>query len=103
MSVYRSGRVESPAAVATGKRCVGFISLAMACLLFLLGMSPIAGAATTAGISGVVTDQTGAAVVGATVEAKAVDTGITEQQQTNADGVYSFFNLAPGKYDLEVQ
>ena len=49
------------------------------------------------------TDPTGGIVVGATVEAKAVDTGITEKHQTNADGFYSFLNLSPGTYEIEVR
>ena len=71
MNVNQGHRLESSAAVATGNRFMGFVSVALVCLLLLVGLSPISGAATTAGISGAVTDQTGAAVVGATVEAKA--------------------------------
>lgn len=65
-------------AATTGSRFLGFVSFGLTCLLLLMGISPAAKATTSAGISGVVTDQTGASVVGATVEAKAVDTGITE-------------------------
>jgi hypothetical protein len=103
MNAERRSRFSQSAAVATGNRFWDFVSVGLTCLLLMLGVSGVAGAATTAGISGVVTDQTGAAVVGANVEAKAVDTGITERQQTNADGFYSFLNLAPGTYTIEVQ
>src|SRR6201996_2415688 len=103
MNAERRSRFSQSAAVATGNRLWSFVSVGLTFLLLMLGVSGVAGAATTAGVSGVVTDQTGAAVVGANVEAKAVDTGITERQQTNADGFYSFLNLAPGTYTIEVQ
>src|SRR5215813_14190721 len=102
MNVNRQGRLRG-CAVSTGNWFLGFVSFGVVCALLLFGLSSVATAATSAGISRVVTDQTGAAVVGAAVEAKAVETGITERQQTNADGFYSFLNLAPGKYDIEVQ
>ena len=103
MNVNLRGRLHNSAAIAIRNQFLSFVSFGLICLLLLFGISPTSGAATTAGISGVVTDQTGAAVVGATVEAKAVDTGITQRQQTNADGFYSFLNLAPGTYVVEVQ
>ena len=103
MNAERRNRFSKSAAVATGSRVCGFVLVGLMSLLLMLGITGVVGAATTAGVSGVVTDQTGAAVVGATVEARAVDTGITEKQQTNSDGFYSFLNLAPGTYVLEVQ
>ncbi|MGB8011369.1 MAG: carboxypeptidase regulatory-like domain-containing protein [Terriglobales bacterium] len=60
-------------------------------------------AKVAAGISGIVTDASGAVVAGATVTATAVDTGIVSTRQTNAEGFYDFVDLAPGHYDIEVQ
>ncbi|HEV3419802.1 MAG TPA: carboxypeptidase-like regulatory domain-containing protein, partial [Candidatus Acidoferrum sp.] len=60
-------------------------------------------AGVTASISGTVTDASGAAVVGATVTATNVDTGIAETQKTNGQGYYSFQSLPLGKYTIEVQ
>ena len=60
-------------------------------------------AGVTASISGTVTDPSGGAVVGATVTATNVDTGITATQSTNGQGYYSFQSLALGKYTIEVQ
>src|ERR1700719_1865479 len=60
-------------------------------------------AGVTASISGTVTDASGAAVVGATVTATNVDTGITTTQSTNGQGYYSFQSLPLGKYMIEVQ
>ena len=55
-----------------------------------------------AGISGTVTDASGAVVSGATVQAKALETGLVQKRQTNADGFYAFIDLPPGHYDVEV-
>src|SRR5215468_11698794 len=66
---------------------------------------PVAGlyAGVTASISGTVTDASGAAVVGATVTATNVDTGVVTTQTTNAQGYYSFQALPLGKYTIDVQ
>jgi hypothetical protein len=59
--------------------------------------------AVTASISGTVTDTSGAAIVGATVTATNVDTGVTAKQQTNSEGYYSFQSLPLGKYNVAVE
>ncbi|HXM15022.1 MAG TPA: hypothetical protein VN933_07245, partial [Candidatus Eremiobacteraceae bacterium] len=63
MNANQRGGFEGCAADATGTRLLCFVASGLVCLLLLAGLCPVAGAATTAGISGVVTDQTGAAVV----------------------------------------
>jgi Carboxypeptidase regulatory-like domain len=103
MNGNQRGCLQGCVAATTGNRFLRFVAFGLMCLVLLAGLGRVSRAATTAGISGVVTDQTGAAVVGATVEARAVDTGISEKQQTNSDGFYSFLNLAPGTYVIEVQ
>jgi hypothetical protein len=62
-----------------------------------------AHAGTQAGISGIVTDSTGAVMSGATVQATSRETGIVEKRQTNGDGFYAFLDLPPGHYDLAIQ
>jgi len=81
------------------RNCRAFIWL-LAAFLILAG---VAFAGVTASISGTVTDPTGAAVVGATVTATNVDTGVTTTQQTNGQGYYSFQALPPGKYNIDIQ
>ena len=54
-----------------------------------------------AGISGIVSDASGAVLAGATVQAKSVETGIVQKRETNADGFYAFVDLQPGHYDVE--
>ncbi len=60
-------------------------------------------AGVTASISGTVTDSTGASIIGATVTATNVDTGIKTTQTTNGQGYYSFQSLPLGKYTIEAQ
>jgi hypothetical protein len=77
---------------------VGILLLALA----IFG-SGLLYAGTTASISGTVTDATGAAVVGATVTATNVGTGVVITQTTNGQGYYSFQSLPLGKYTIDVQ
>jgi Carboxypeptidase regulatory-like domain/TonB dependent receptor len=56
----------------------------------------------TASVHGVVTDPSGAAVVGADVQLTGPD-GTTLNAKTAKDGTYQFKNLAPGKYSLKAQ
>jgi hypothetical protein len=72
-----------------------------AMLFFSVGVPVFAG--VTASISGTVTDPSGAAIVGATVTATNVDTGIVSTQQTNGQGFYSFQSLPLGKYTVEIK
>ena len=53
-------------------------------------------------LEGTVRDSSGAAVVGAAVKTLAVDTGLTQEQQTNANGYYRFPGLAVGHYTVTV-
>src|SRR5262245_12735644 len=58
--------------------------------------------ATTGVIQGIVEDASGAAVPGALVEAKNVDTNLTRSQASSADGRFVFLQLAPGHYTVTV-
>src|SRR6202158_1324480 len=51
---------------------------------------------------GIVTGSDGKAVVGATVTATEVQTGIQHQQVTDSSGNYGLRDLQPGIYDVEV-
>jgi hypothetical protein len=75
----------------------------LATLFLLLTAAGLAYAGVTASISGTVTDTSGAAIVGATVTATNVDTGIAATQQTNGQGFYSFQSLPLGKYTVDVE
>ena len=60
-------------------------------------------AGVTASISGTIKDPSGASVVGATVAATNVGTGITQTQTTNDQVFYSFQTLPLGKYTVEIR
>lgn len=79
--------------------CSGFAAVFLAALLIV----GAADAGVTASISGTVMDTSGAAIVGATVTATNVETGVAATQQTNAQGFYSFQSLPLGKYTVDVE
>ena len=56
--------------------------------------------ATTGVIQGTITDPTGAAVPGANVEAKNVDTNFTRSQDSDAGGRFAFLQMPPGRYTV---
>jgi Carboxypeptidase regulatory-like domain len=73
-------------------------SLALACLSY-----HVVGAQSTYGsIAGAVIDSTGAAISDAQVTLTSIGTSQKRTQVTNSDGLYSFVNLIPGRYRLEV-
>ncbi len=75
--------------------------LAVASILFLMTPRTHAQTATTGQIVGVVSDPSGAVVVGAKL-ALTSDAGVQRQTETGANGRYSFAQLVPGIYMLEV-
>ena len=72
-------------------------------LIALLVCTALSDAKVAAGISGIVTDASGAVISGATVSARATDTGIVTTRQSNSEGFYAFVDLPPGHYDIEVR
>src|SRR5207249_10420177 len=59
--------------------------------------------AQTGQINGVVADNTGAVVPGATVKAVEVATALSRETITGADGRYNFTSLRPTTYDITVE
>jgi hypothetical protein len=78
------------------RRCVA------AALLLLLAFVAASAQESRGSIAGQVTDPAGAAVPGATVSVKNVDTNAEATATTNEEGAYSFPLLNPGKYTLTV-
>jgi hypothetical protein len=72
----------------------------LACYLALCGTLL---AQTSASISGTVSDPSGASVQDATVTATEVATGAVRSGKSNATGLYSIPNLAPGNYVMKVE
>lgn len=56
----------------------------------------------TATISGLVTDSTGAVVVGAEVQLQSVAQGTVQNTTTNDSGIYVFPSVQPGQYQIRV-
>src|ERR1700691_2792503 len=56
----------------------------------------------TATFTGQVTDQSGAAIVGATVKITSQETGVVVTRQTSGDGNYTVPLLKAGTYSIEV-
>ncbi len=69
-------------------------------LLFLVGLQ--AAAQTLGGITGIVTDTSGAVVANATVTITHSGTAATREVKTNDAGVFSFPALNPGMYEAKV-
>jgi hypothetical protein len=81
------------------------VGLAMfAALLVALAVAafPVRGQLAGANLSGVVTDESGAAVASAKVSIKNLSTGDVRDVTTNTDGLYSAPNLLPGSYEVTV-
>jgi Carboxypeptidase regulatory-like domain/TonB dependent receptor len=77
--------------------CVGSLFL----IVLLCGQ--LAGQEVTATINGLVTDPSGAAIVGAKLTAKDLDRGTASQTTTNGDGLYGFQRLPIGRYEMRVE
>ena len=72
----------------------------LACVLFA---ASIYSQSNNGNIQGSVTDQSGAALAGATVTGRNLDTGLTISTATTDAGLYSLPNLPPGRYSVKVE
>jgi hypothetical protein len=72
-------------------------------LICLAATGVLAQTANTGTITGVVKDQTGAVVPGATVTATNVATNVSRSATTSGEGVYEISQLVPGAYRVEVE
>src|SRR3989454_11854786 len=71
--------------------------------LCLTGLLASPALAQTGQINGVITDNTGAVLPGATVKAVEVATGLSRDTVTGADGRYIFTSLRPTTYDITAE
>ena len=69
----------------------------------LLGLSPTVFAQTTSGLTGTVTDLSGATMPGAKVTLTSAETGAQREGTSNEAGSYEFTALQPGSYTLTFQ
>jgi len=80
---------------------LGFCCLAL--VLSVFGVQTTVAQEVTATITGVVTDPSGARVIGASIAAKSVERGLTYVASSNDTGVYRFVQLPVGSYDLKIE
>src|SRR6202041_1206351 len=83
-----------------------FAALALGLCLLLVAMltgSPVSAQSTFGSLSGTVTDSSGSAIPDAQVVLTSLATGASQTLNTGGDGLYTFVNLNPGDYRLEVQ
>jgi hypothetical protein len=71
--------------------------------LILLAFTALQAQEVSAGITGHITDPSGAAIVGAKVTAKDLDRGTDWPTTTNIDGIYAFPRIPIGRYELRVE
>ena len=74
----------------------GFVLFVLLCV----ARGGLAQSTNSGDIRGTVSDSSGAAVVGATVTLRNVDTGETKDFTTNASGIYDTVSTRPGNYTL---
>jgi carboxypeptidase family protein len=74
------------------------------CALIVLLAMPLTarGQVVTAAVRGTVTDEQGAAIVGADVTITNQDTGYTRSMKTGTDGAYNFTDMPLGTYSVRV-
>src|ERR1043165_1879055 len=69
-------------------------------LILIFAAALVAAQQTRATLRGLITDELGAAIVGANVTLTDA-TGVQKKTTTNGEGVYTLAGLAPGKYSLQ--
>jgi hypothetical protein len=84
--------------ISKGGKMRKFTFFLVAALVMFICQVAVQAQGTTGSLTGVVTDQNGAIVGGATVTVKNVGTGEERKGTSNDSGVYSFTQLAPGVY-----
>jgi Carboxypeptidase regulatory-like domain/TonB dependent receptor len=84
-------------------RARSFWTLAVALSLILCTCPLVEGQSTYGSVIGLVTDPSGAAISGAQVTLTNSGTGDKRVQPTGGDGLFSFVNLAPGNYRVDIE
>ena len=74
-----------------------FLSIALGCV------GPAYSQSSTGSISGTVTDQNNAVVLGATVFGKNTETGFVRSVVTNSSGLYRLTDIPPGPFEITIE
>jgi hypothetical protein len=81
----------------------GSINAVLVVLAFVLALAtPLSGQTFRGQVRGLITDQTGAVVPGATVTLSNTKTGINSNKHTDSAGLYIFDFVEPGTYTVGV-
>src|SRR5580765_3879385 len=80
--------------------CVAVLSLGV---LLLMPFMDVHAQSTYGSISGLVTDQSGAAVSGASVNLTNIGTSEKRTETSSDDGHFTFVNLFPGQYRIDIE
>jgi outer membrane receptor protein involved in Fe transport len=83
-------------------KCASICALAAFLLMFVGANRIQAQSASTGGLTGVVTDPSGASIAGATVTATSLGTGQSRTTTTDASGSYKLSLLPPGDYSVKI-
>jgi hypothetical protein len=83
-----------------GRRAARFLC---AVVMLLLWRSAALGQTTFGSIAGSVSDPTGAIIPGAEITLTNLGTAEKRVEPSNADGLYQFVNLVPGRYRIDVE
>src|SRR5579864_4628444 len=81
--------------------CLGILVVCLG-MLVTFSSTPALAQSSTGSISGVVTDPSGAAIVGAEVKLVDTSTNTTQSATTNEVGRYTFVSVSPGVYNVSV-
>ena len=68
-----------------------------------LAAMPLLGQLGVGTISGRVTDASGSVVPGAQIRVTNIDTNVTQESETNAEGLFRVPSLNPGTYRVEIE
>ena len=77
------------------------VAAVIAALAIMAGL-PLQAQEVSAGITGIVTDPSGAAIAGAEVTARDLDRGLPYVTQSNESGNYALPRVPPGRYEVRV-
>ncbi len=70
-------------------------------LILLLLSSPARGQVSTASVNGVIRDQAGAVIPGASILLRSVETSVEHSSVSNNAGEYVILNITPGRYTIQ--
>ena len=81
--------------------CVFALLVFVVASLLLMGAKSVTAQGETATVSGTASDPSGAALAGASVQARNVGTNVTQSTKTDAQGRYSIADLPVGEYEVQ--